>query len=256
PGIYNSAYFEHSYLAQQMGAELVQGCDLLVAADDCVYMKTIYGPKRVDVIYRRIDDDFLDPEVFRKDSTLGVPGLMRAWRKGNVGIANAPGAGVADDKVVYYFVPELIRYYLNEEPIIPNVPTYLCMREDDRSYVLDHLDELVVKPANESGGYGMLVGPKATKKQLKQFAKLIEEDPRNYIAQPTLHLSTVPTLIENGRVGPRHVDLRPFTLQSKGFYTTMGGLSRVALPEGSLVVNSSQGGGSKDTWVIDLEDAK
>ncbi len=252
PGIYNSAYFEHSYLAQQMGAELVQGSDLMVDDDDCVYMKTIYGLKRVDVIYRRIDDDFLDPEVFRKDSTLGVPGLMRAWRKGNVGIANAPGAGVADDKVVYAFVPEIIRYYLNEDPIIPNVPTYLCMRDDDRAYVLEHLDELVVKPANESGGYGLLVGPRATKKQLKQFAQLIENDPRNYIAQPTLNLSTVPTLVEEGRVAPRHVDLRPFTLQSKKLYTTMGGLSRVALPEGSLVVNSSQGGGSKDTWVVDM----
>ena len=251
PGIFNSAYFEHSYLAQQMGAELVQGSDLLVDDDDCVYMKTIYGLKRVDVIYRRIDDDFLDPEVFRKDSALGVPGLMRAWRAGNVGIANAPGAGVADDKVVYAFVPEIIRYYLDEAPIIPNVPTYLCMKEEDRAYVLDHLDELVVKPANESGGYGLLVGPKATKKQLKQFAKLITDDPRNYIAQPTLNLSTVPTIIEDDTVAPRHVDLRPFTLQSKTLYTTTGGLSRVALPEGSLVVNSSQGGGSKDTWVVD-----
>ncbi len=252
PGIYNSAYFEHSYLAQQMGAELVQGSDLLVDDDDCVYMKTIYGLKRVDVIYRRIDDDFLDPEEFRKDSTLGVPGLMRAWRAGNVGIANAPGAGVADDKVVYAFVPDIIRYYLSEEPIIPNVPTYLCMHDDERSYVLDHLDELVVKPANESGGYGLLVGPHATKKQLKQFAKLINENPRNYIAQPTLSLSTVPTLVDGGKVAPRHVDLRPFTLQSQKIYTTMGGLSRVALPEGSLVVNSSQGGGSKDTWVVNV----
>ena len=250
PGIYNSAYFEHSYLAQQMGAELVQGKDLLVNSDDCVYMKTIYGLKRVDVIYRRIDDDFLDPEEFRKDSLLGVPGLMRAWRAGNVGIANAPGAGVADDKVVYTFVPDIIRYYLSEEPIIPNVPSYLCMRDDDCAYVLDHLDELVVKPANESGGYGLLVGPKASKKQLKQFARLIKDNPRNYIAQPTLNLSTVPTVVEDGRVAPRHVDLRPFTLQSKKTYTTMGGLSRVALPEGSLVVNSSQGGGSKDTWVV------
>ena len=251
PGIYNSAYFEHSYLAQQMGAELVQGSDLMVDDDDCVYMKTIYGLKRVDVIYRRIDDDFLDPEEFRKDSALGVPGLMRAWRKGKVAIANAPGAGVADDKVVYAFVPDIIRYYLDEEPIIPNVPTYLCMNDDDRSYVLEHLEELVVKPANESGGYGLLVGPKATKKQLKQFATLIKDDPRNYIAQPTLNLSTVPTLVDGG-VAPRHVDLRPFTLQSKNIYATMGGLSRVALPEGSLVVNSSQGGGSKDTWVVDM----
>ncbi len=256
PGIYNSAYFEHSYLAQQMGAELVQGSDLLVDADDYVYMKTIYGLKRVDVIYRRIDDDFLDPDVFRKDSALGVSGLLRAWRKGHVGIANAPGAGVADDKVVYAFVPEIIRYYLNQEPIIPNVPTYLCMREEECDYVLTHLDELVVKPANESGGYGMLLGPYATKKQLKQFSKLIQDNPRNYIAQPTLNLSTVPTLVEDGRVAPRHVDLRPFTLQSKKLYSTMGGLSRVALPEGSLVVNSSQGGGSKDTWVVDLGGGK
>ncbi len=256
PGIYNSAYFEHSYLAQQMGAELVQGSDLLVDSDDCVYMKTIYGLKRVDVIYRRIDDDFLDPEVFRKDSTLGVPGLMRAWRAGKVGIANAPGAGVADDKVVYAFVPELIRYYLNEDAIIPNVPTYLCMRDDDRDYVLEHLEELVVKPANESGGYGLLIGPKATKKQIKQFAKLIKENPRNYIAQPTLNLSTVPTLVDDGEVAPRHVDLRPFTLQSKSIYSTTGGLSRVAMVEGSLVVNSSQGGGSKDTWVVDMGDEK
>ena len=254
PGIFNSAYFEHSYLAQQMGAELVQGSDLIIDSDDCVYMKTIYGLKRVDVIYRRIDDDFLDPEEFRKDSILGVPGLMRAWRKGNVGIANAPGAGVADDKVVYAYVPEIIRYYLNEEPIIPNVPTYLCINDDDRAYVLDHLDELVVKPANESGGYGLLIGPKATQTQLKQFAGLIKKEPRNYIAQPTLNISTVPAMVDDCRVAPRHVDLRPFTLQGKTLYTTTGGLSRVAMVEGSLVVNSSQGGGSKDTWVIDMGD--
>jgi uncharacterized circularly permuted ATP-grasp superfamily protein len=251
PGIFNSAYFEHSYLAQQMGVELVQGSDLMVDGDDCVYMKTIYGLKQVDVIYRRVDDDFLDPEVFRKDSTLGVSGLMRAWRAGNVAIANAPGAGVADDKVVYAFVPDMIRYYLGEKAIIPNVPTYLCMYDDDRAYVLEHLDELVVKPANESGGYGLLVGPKASKKELKQFAKLIKQDPRNYIAQPTLNLSTVPTLID-GDAAPRHVDLRPFCLQGKKSYVTTGGLSRVALPEGSLVVNSSQGGGSKDTWVVNV----
>lgn len=253
PGIFNSAYFEHSYLAQQMGAELVQGSDLLVDSDDCVYMKTIYGLKQVDVIYRRIDDDFLDPEVFRKDSTLGVQGLMRAWRAGNVAIANAPGAGIADDKVVYAFVPDIIRYYLDEEPIIPNVPTYLCMHDDERAYVLEHLDELVVKPANESGGYGLLVGPMATKKELAQFRRLIKNDPRNYIAQPTLNLSTVPTLVDS-TVAPRHVDLRPFTLQGKKSYATTGGLSRVALREGSLVVNSSQGGGSKDTWVVNVGD--
>lgn len=251
PGIYNSAYFEHSYLAQQMGAELVQGSDLVVDSDDCVYMRTIYGLKRVDVIYRRIDDDFLDPEAFREDSALGVSGLMRAWRAGNVAIANAPGAGVADDKVVYAFVPDIIRYYLSEEPVIPNVPTYLCMRENDRAYVLEHLEELVVKPANESGGYGLLMGPKASKKELRQFAKLIRSDPRNYIAQPTLNISTVPTLVDYD-AAPRHVDLRPFTLQGKKTYSTTGGLSRVAMVEGSLVVNSSQGGGSKDTWVIDM----
>lgn len=251
PGIYNSAYFEHSYLAQQMGAELVQGSDLLVDDDDMVYMRTVYGPKRVDVIYRRIDDDFLDPEAFRKDSALGCPGLMRAWRQGNVALANAPGAGVADDKVVYAFVPEIIRYYLNETPIIPNVPTYLCMDEEQREYVLEHLEELVVKPANESGGYGLLVGPKASKTELKKFAQLIRKDPRNYIAQPTLNISTVPTLCDGG-VAPRHVDLRPFTLQGEKSYSTTGGLSRVALREGSLVVNSSQGGGSKDTWVVEV----
>lgn len=249
PGIYNSAYFEHSYLAQQMGAELVLGTDLTVEKDDCVYMKTIYGLKKVDVIYRRIDDDFLDPEAFREDSMLGVPGLIRAWRAGNVSIANAPGAGVADDKVVYAYVPEIIRYYMNEEPILANVPTYLCMRDEDREYVLDHLEELVVKPANESGGYGMLIGPKASKKEIRQFADLVRKHPRNYIAQPTLQISTVPTLSKSD-VAARHVDLRPFTLQGKDIYTSTGGLSRVALREGSLVVNSSQGGGSKDTWVI------
>jgi uncharacterized circularly permuted ATP-grasp superfamily protein len=249
PGIFNSAYFEHSYLAQQMGAELVQGSDLVVADDDCVYMKTISGLTRVDVIYRRIDDDFLDPEAFREDSTLGVGGLMRAWRKGNVALANAPGAGVADDKVVYAFVPDMIRYYLDQDPLIPNVPTYLCMREQERRHVLQHLDELVVKPANESGGYGMLVGPMASAAEREKFAKLIEAEPRNYIAQPTLKLSTVPTVCDEELAG-RHVDLRPFVLQGKRLHVTTGGLSRVALKEGSLVVNSSQGGGSKDTWVI------
>lgn len=250
PGIYNSAYFEHSYLAQQMGAELVQGSDLLVADDDCVYMRTITGLKRVDVIYRRIDDLFMDPETFNNGSVLGVPGLMRAWRKGTVALANAPGAGVADDKVVYAFVPEMIRYYLDQEPIIPNVPTYLCMREDDRKYVLEHIDELVVKPANESGGYGIMVGPFASKAERKKCADQVRKDPRNYIAQPTLNLSTVPTLCD-GQLAPRHVDLRPFVLQADKLYATTGGLSRVALVEGSLVVNSSQGGGSKDTWVVE-----
>lgn len=250
PGIYNSAYFEHSYLAQQMGAELVEGRDLFVDSDDCLYMRTIAGPARVDVVYRRIDDDFLDPEVFRPDSTLGVAGLMRAWRAGNVAIANAPGAGVADDKVIYAFMPELIRYYLGESPRLANVPTWRCLYPDECDYVLDHLDEMVVKPANESGGYGMLVGPRSSNEMRRQFAKLIRSDPRNYIAQPTLGLSTVPTLVED-RFEPRHVDLRPFVLHGRRQHVTMGGLSRVALPRGSLVVNSSQGGGSKDTWVVD-----
>jgi len=249
PGIYNSAYFEHSYLAQQMGCELVEGRDLVVLDDDCVYMRTMEGPKRVDVIYRRIDDLFLDPEAFLPDSMLGVPGIMRAWKKGNVALANAPGAGVADDKVVYAFVPDMIKYYLGEETLLPNVPTYLCMRDTDRKYVLENLDKLVVKPANESGGYGMMIGPAASQKERALFADLIRKDPRNYIAQPTLNISTAPTLIDN-LVSPRHVDLRPFILSGKQTSVTMGGLTRVALREGSLVVNSSQGGGSKDTWIV------
>ena len=249
PGVYNSAYFEHSYLAQQMGVYLVEGSDLVVLDDDCVYMKTLEGLSRLDVIYRRIDDDFLDPEVFREDSALGVRGLMRAWKKGNVGIANAPGSGVADDKVVYAYVPQMIRYYLNEEAILPNVPSYLCMHEVDRDYVLANLDKLVVKPANESGGYGMLVGPQSSAQEQAKFAELIRANPRNYMAQPTLSLSTVPTLCDDA-IEPRHVDLRPFILQSKDFYVTCGGLTRVALRKGSLVVNSSQGGGSKDTWIV------
>lgn len=252
PGIFNSAYFEHSYLAQKMGAVLVEGSDLVVQKDDCVYMKTISGLRRVDVIYRRIDDDFLDPEAFREDSALGVPGLMRAWRAGNVGIANAPGAGVADDKVVYAFIPKVIKYYLNEEPIIPNVPSYLCMYEEDKEYVLANLDKLVVKPANESGGYGMLIGPRATQEERDQFAELIRANPRNYMAQPTLALSTAPTLIDD-HLEPRHLDLRPFILQSNKLYCTTGGLTRVAMKAGSLVVNSSQGGGAKDTWIIDVD---
>ena len=253
PGIYNSAYFEHAYLAQQMGVELVQGSDLLVDEDDLVYMRTVEGLRRVDVIYRRVDDEFLDPEAFNPDSMLGVPGLMRAWRAGKVALANAPGAGVADDKVVYAFVPELIRYYLDQEPLLPNVPSYLCMFEDDRKYVLDHLDELVVKPANESGGYGMLIGPRSTKETRDEFARLIKENPRNYMAQPTLALSTTPTLA-NGLPQPRHVDLRPFILSGPETHVTTGGLTRVALVEGSLVVNSSQGGGSKDTWIVETDE--
>ena len=252
PGIYNSAYFEHAYLAQQMGAELVEGRDLFVDEDDCVQMRTIYGPQRVDVIYRRIDDLFLDPETFNPDSALGVPGLFRAWKAGKVGLANAPGAGVADDKVVYAFVPEIIKYYLDEAPGIPNVPTYRCMYKDERQYVLEHLHELVVKPANESGGYGMLMGPMSTAAERETFARLIRRNPRNYIAQPTLSISTVPTVVGN-RVEPRHVDLRPFILSGREVQVTMGGLTRVALRKGSLVVNSSQGGGSKDTWIVEEE---
>ncbi|QIK38139.1 circularly permuted type 2 ATP-grasp protein [Caldichromatium japonicum] len=251
PGIFNSAYFEHSYLAQQMGAFLVEGGDLVVQDDDCVYMKTIAGLRRVDVIYRRIDDDFLDPEIFRPDSLLGVPGLMRAWRAGKVGIANAPGSGVADDKVVYAFVPQIIRYYLGESPILPNVPSWLCMYDDQRDYVLSHLDQLVVKPANESGGYGMLIGPRASELERARFAALIRANPRNYMAQPTLALSTAPTLVNDDHLEPRHVDLRPFVLQADSLYATTGGLTRVALQAGSLIVNSSQGGGAKDTWVVD-----
>ena len=250
PGIFNSAYFEHAYLAQGMGAELVEGSDLFVDTDDCVYMSTVDGPARVDVIYRRIDDDFLDPESFREDSTLGVPGIMRAWKKGNVAIANAPGSGVADDKVVYAFVPEMIRYYLNEKPSLASVKTYLCMNQPDRDYVLANLDKLVVKPANESGGYGLMVGPHATRAKRAEFARLIEANPRNYIAQPTLSLSTAPTYIDD-TVEPRHLDLRPFILQGKDTWVTPGGLTRVALVKGSLVVNSSQGGGSKDTWIVE-----
>ncbi|RLW59286.1 MAG: hypothetical protein B6D70_12315 [gamma proteobacterium symbiont of Stewartia floridana] len=250
PGIYNSAYYEHAYLAQQMGCELVEGRDLVVEKDDCVYMRNIEGLSRVDVIYRRIDDLFLDPEAFNADSMLGVPGLMRAWKTGNVALANAPGAGVADDKVVYSYVPDIIRYYLDQEPIVPNVPTWRCMDKQSCDYVLEHLKELVVKPANESGGYGLLVGPASTKQERETFQKLIKKNPRNYIAQPTLAISTVPT-ISNGLLEPRHVDLRPFILSGKSMEVTTGGLTRVALRKGSLVVNSSQGGGSKDTWIVD-----
>ena len=249
PGIYNSAYFEHSFLAQQMGAELVEGSDLVVGDDDYVYMKTIEGLSRVDVIYRRIDDLFLDPEIFNKESLLGVPGLMRAWLKGKVALANAPGAGVADDKVVYTYVPEMIRYYLDEEPILPNVPSYMCSNEKQRKHVLANIDKLVVKPANESGGYGMFIGPREPARRRAEIIRRIKANPRNYIAQPIINLSTVPTLCDQN-IEPRHVDLRPFILQSERTYVTAGGLTRVALVRGSLVVNSSQGGGSKDTWVV------
>jgi uncharacterized circularly permuted ATP-grasp superfamily protein len=250
PGIYNSAYFEHAYLAQQMGCELVEGRDLVVQDDDCVYMRNVDGFSRVDVIYRRIDDMFIDPEAFDPKSMLGVPGLMRAWKAGNVALANAPGAGVADDKVVYSYVPEIIKYYLDQDPIIPNVPTWRCMDKESLDYVLEHLAELVVKPANESGGYGMLIGPASTRAEREEFSALIKADPRNYIAQPTLGISTVPT-VDHGKVEPRHVDLRPFILSGKKIEVTTGGLTRVALRKGSLVVNSSQGGGSKDTWIVD-----
>ena len=250
PGIYNSAYFEHSFLAQRMGAELVEGSDLVVGDDDCVYMKTVAGLSRVDVIYRRIDDLFLDPEVFNKDSVLGVPGLMRAWKKGNVALANAPGAGVADDKVVYTYVPDMIRYYLGEDPILPNVPSYMCSDKVQRQHVLENLENLVVKPANESGGYGMYIGPRESKRRTAEMKRLIKSNPRNYIAQPIINLSTVPTLCDNS-IEPRHVDLRPFILQGDRSFVTAGGLTRVALVKGSLVVNSSQGGGSKDTWIIE-----
>jgi len=252
PGIYNSAYFEHAYLASAMSAQLVEGSDLFVGKDDVVYMRTIEGMIRVDVIYRRIDDLFLDPEVFDPDSMLGVPGLMRAWRAGNVALANAPGCGVADDKVIYTYVPEIIRYYLQEEPILPNVPSYRCVEKDQRDYVLANLDKLVVKPANESGGYGMMIGPRASKAERDKFSRQILANPRNYMAQPMLSLSTSPTLIDN-HVEPRHLDLRPFILSGAKSYVTTGGLTRVAMRKGSIVVNSSQGGGSKDTWVVDLE---
>ncbi len=250
PGIYNSAYFEHAYLAQQMGCELVEGRDLVVEKDDCVYMRNIEGLSRVDVIYRRIDDLFIDPEAFDPESMLGVPGLMRAWKAGKVALANAPGAGVADDKVVYSYVPDIIRYYLDQEPIVPNVPTWRCMDKASLAHVVENIKDLVVKPANESGGYGMLVGPASTKAERDEFVKLIKANPRNYIAQPTLGISTVPT-IDKGMLEPRHVDLRPFILSGKTLEVTTGGLTRVALRKGSLVVNSSQGGGSKDTWIVD-----
>ncbi len=248
PGPYNSAYFEHSFLAQQMGATLVEGTDLVVF-DDTVWMRTTHGFERVDVIYRRIDDDFIDPEAFRKDSLLGVPGLMRAYKAGNVALANALGTGVADDKVVYAYVPRIIKYYLDEDPILPNVPTHICAEKKELDHVLANMDKLVVKAANESGGYGLIVGPAASKKELDAFAEKVRANPRNYIAQPTLALSRVPTLCGDQLEG-RHVDLRPYILYGDDVFVMPGGLTRVALKKGSLVVNSSQGGGSKDTWVI------
>ena len=248
PGRYNSAYFEHSFLAQQMGVELVEGSDLVVH-EDAVWMRTTQGFERVDVIYRRIDDDFLDPKAFRPDSMLGVPGLMDVYRAGNVALANAPGSGVADDKVVYAYVPRIIKYYLGEDILLPNVPTYICAEEADYKYVMENMEKLVVKAANESGGYGMLVGPHSTKEMVAEFREKVRENPRNYIAQPTLSLSRVPTLCGEELEG-RHVDLRPYILHGKEIFVLPGGLTRVALRKGSLVVNSSQGGGSKDTWVL------
>ena len=249
PGAYNSAYFEHAFLAQQMGVELVEGQDLFVKSD-VVYMRTTQGPRRVDVIYRRIDDDFLDPQVFRKDSKLGVSGLLSAYRSGNVTLCNAIGTGVADDKSIYPYVPEMVRFYLGEEPLLNNVPTYMLRKPDDLKYVLAHLPELVVKEVHGSGGYGMLIGPASSKAQIEDFRKRIEAAPDKYIAQPTLALSACPTFVESG-VAPRHIDLRPFVLSGREINMVPGGLTRVALSEGSLVVNSSQGGGTKDTWVLE-----
>ena len=248
PGIYNSAYYEHSFLADQMGAELVEGPDLYVM-DDVVYMRTTQGPKRVDVIYRRVDDDFLDPLTFRPDSALGVAGLMSAYRAGNVNLTNAVGAGIADDKAIYTYVPEMVKFYLGETPVLKNVPTWRCAAKDDAKYVLEHLPELVVKEVHGSGGYGMLVGPKATQEEIAAFGARVKAAPEKYIAQPTLALSTCPTFVNEG-VAPRHVDLRPFILSGKDIKVVPGGLTRVAMREGSLVVNSSQGGGTKDTWVL------
>jgi uncharacterized circularly permuted ATP-grasp superfamily protein len=248
PGQYNSAYFEHVFLAQQMGVEVVEGADLFVK-DDLVFMRTTTGPQRVDVIYRRIDDDFLDPVAFRADSAIGVPGLVSIYRQGRVSLANAIGTGVADDKSVYPYVPAMIRFYLSEEPLIANVPTYLLERTDDLQYVLAHLDELVVKEAQGSGGYGMLIGPRATRDERDAYRQRVLSDPAKFIAQPTLALSTCPTFVEQG-VAPRHIDLRPFILSGNEIVMVPGGLTRVALKEGSLVVNSSQGGGTKDTWVV------
>jgi len=251
PGVYNSAYFEHSFLARSMGIEIVEGRDL-VAQEGKVFMRTTMGLKPVDVIYRRINDDFLDPRVFRKDSGLGVPGLVEAYRDGNVSLANSIGTGIADDKAVYHFVPKMIRYYLSEDPILPNVPTYLAALKEDLSYILDHIPELVIKAVNESGGYGMLIGPQATKAECERFREKVRKNPRNYIAQPVVPLSRAPAFCDDTMQG-RHVDLRPFILYGEKVTIIPGGLTRVALRAGSLVVNSSQGGGSKDTWVLEAE---
>ncbi|NJK91680.1 MAG: circularly permuted type 2 ATP-grasp protein [Blastochloris sp.] len=249
PGIYNSAYFEHSFLAKEMGAHIVEGGDLLVR-DSKVYMRTTRGLEQVDVIYRRIDDDFLDPSVFRPDSALGVPGLVNAYRAGNVSLANSIGTGVADDKVMYYFVPRMIKFYLDQEPIIPNVPTYLASEKEDYKYIMENTAKLVVKSANEAGGYGMLIGPKATAAEVREFQKKIKAEPRNFIAQPTISLSRHPTFSDLSQMEGRHIDFRPYILYGDKIRIMPGGLTRVALKRGSLVVNSSQGGGSKDTWVL------
>jgi uncharacterized circularly permuted ATP-grasp superfamily protein len=249
PGPFNSAYFEHSFLARRIGCELVQGSDLFVE-DERVYAKTTHGPKRIDVLYRRIDDDFLDPQVFREDSLLGVPGLVKAYARGNVTLVNAIGNGVADDKGIYPYVPDMIRFYLSEEPILPQVRTYICDRPEDCKYTVEHLGDLVVKAVNEAGGYGMLVGPKASKKDIAEFQRRVAADPRNYIAQPLIELSAAPTWTRSG-VQPRRVDLRPFVVTGRSSWVLPGGLTRVALRKGSYVVNSSQGGGSKDTWVVE-----
>jgi len=250
PGSYNSAYFEHVFLAREMGVPLVEGGDLFVDADDRVFMKTIDGPAPVDAIYRRLGDEFLDPEVFRSDSMIGVPGLMRAYRAGHVALANAVGTGVADDKAVYAYMPRIVKYYLDQEPILPNVPTNICREREGLAYTLDHLDELVVKPVGEAGGYGITIGPRATAEQLDTCRKALLADPANYISQPTIPLSVCPTLTD-GSIEPRHVDLRPFAVTGESTWVLPGGLTRVALRKGSLVVNSSQGGGSKDTWVLE-----
>jgi uncharacterized circularly permuted ATP-grasp superfamily protein len=249
PGMYNSAYFEHAFLAQQMGVELVEGQDLFVQ-DDVVYMRTTQGPRQVDVIYRRVDDDFLDPQAFRPDTVLGPAGLLRAYHAGNVAICNAVGTGVADDKSIYPYVPDMIRFYLSEEPILANVPTYMCRRPDELSYVLANLRDLVVKEVHGAGGYGMLIGPAATRSEIEVFRERLLANPANYIAQPTLSLSTCPTFVGAG-IAPRHIDLRPFVLSGQHVRMVPGGLTRVALQEGSLIVNSSQGGGTKDTWVLE-----
>ena len=248
PGMYNSAYFEHAFLAQQMGVELVEGQDLFVK-DKFVYMRTTRGPRRVDVIYRRVDDDYLDPEVFRPTSTLGCAGLMEAYKAGHVAICNAVGTGVADDKSIYPYVPEMIRFYLGEEALLSNVPTWQCRKSDELAHVLAHLPELVVKEVHGAGGYGMLVGPTSSRAEIESFRKVLEANPGNYIAQPTLALSSCPTFVEQG-IAPRHIDLRPFVLMGRDVRMVPGGLTRVALRRGSLVVNSSQGGGTKDTWVL------